>query len=89
MGKSRLALLKTITIPRLELSAAALAVKLNRMIQDELDMVIDKTIFGQIQRPFCSSLTTPPEDFTHLWQIAYQSSMTAPRQINGSMWNQN
>ena len=37
--------LKTITIPRLELSAAALAVKLNRMIQVELDMVIDKTVF--------------------------------------------
>ena len=37
--------LKTITIPRLELCAAALAVKLNRMIQVELDMVIDKTVF--------------------------------------------
>ena len=28
-----------------ELSATALAVKLNRMIQDELDMVINKTVF--------------------------------------------
>jgi hypothetical protein len=37
--------LKTVSISRLELSAAALAVKLNRMIQDELDLEIERTIF--------------------------------------------
>ena len=44
-AKSRLAPLKTIFIPRLELSAATLAVKVNRMIQDELDLKINRVLF--------------------------------------------
>ena len=40
MAKSRLAPLKTVTIPRLELSAAALAVKLDEFIRSELDFAV-------------------------------------------------
>ena len=36
MGKGRVALLKPITIPRLELAAAVLAVQINRMLEKEL-----------------------------------------------------
>ncbi|XP_035660814.1 uncharacterized protein LOC118405422 [Branchiostoma floridae] len=45
MGKARVAPLKAITIPRLELNAAVVAVRVNQMIQRELDIKIDKTFF--------------------------------------------
>ncbi|XP_053395609.1 uncharacterized protein LOC128555863 [Mercenaria mercenaria] len=45
MGKSRLAPIKSISIPRLELAAAVLAVKLYRLMKQELDLNIDKRYF--------------------------------------------
>ncbi|XP_074611044.1 uncharacterized protein LOC141865611 [Acropora palmata] len=45
MAKSRLAPLKAITIPRLELSAAVLAVRLDRMIRQEIRLPIKSLTF--------------------------------------------
>ena len=45
MGKSRVTPLKTVTIPRLELTAATLAVKVDRQIREELDLPIHRVIF--------------------------------------------
>lgn len=45
MGKSRVAPLKLLTIPRLELSAATLAVKLHKFISNELELPIHNTKF--------------------------------------------
>jgi len=45
MAKSRLAPLKSISIPRLELSAATVAVRLDKMIKQELELSMDKSVF--------------------------------------------
>ena len=44
-AKSRLAPMKRITIPRLELTAATLAVKIDGMLRRELEISIDKSVF--------------------------------------------
>lgn len=45
MAKSRLAPLKSISIPRLELSAATVAVRLDKMIRRELELSVDESVF--------------------------------------------
>ena len=45
MGKSRLAPIKAISIPRLELAAAVLAVKLYQLVSQELDLKVDGRYF--------------------------------------------
>ncbi|KAL9958369.1 hypothetical protein ACROYT_G035375 [Oculina patagonica] len=45
VGKSRLAHVKQMTIPRLELSAAVLAVKLDQTLREELELKIDESMF--------------------------------------------
>ena len=45
MGKSRLAPLKAVTIPRMELSAAVIATRLDQIIRSELDIEIDRSYF--------------------------------------------
>ncbi|XP_078698382.1 uncharacterized protein LOC144925949 [Branchiostoma floridae x Branchiostoma belcheri] len=44
-GKSRVAPLKKFTIPRMELNAAVVAVRVDQMIKRELDVKIDETYF--------------------------------------------
>jgi len=45
LGRSRVSLIKTVTIPRLELSAATLAIKLARMISKELEVEFCRTVY--------------------------------------------
>ena len=44
MGKSRVASLKTVTVPRLELTAATLAVKVNKQLREELPLPINDVV---------------------------------------------
>ena len=45
MGKSRVAPLKQVTIPRMELTAAMVSVKVDRMLKDELQVPLTDSIF--------------------------------------------
>ncbi|XP_015747609.1 PREDICTED: uncharacterized protein LOC107327381 [Acropora digitifera] len=45
MGKARLAPIREISIPRLELTAAVISVKLSHVIRDELDLTVNKVIY--------------------------------------------
>ena len=45
IGKSRLAHLKPMTVPRLELSAAVLAVQLDKSVREELDVPITQSTY--------------------------------------------
>ncbi|XP_022780505.1 uncharacterized protein LOC111321804 [Stylophora pistillata] len=45
MGKERLTPIREISIPRLELTAAVISVRLSKIIQEELDMTIDRVSY--------------------------------------------
>ncbi|XP_048039585.1 uncharacterized protein LOC125264365 [Megalobrama amblycephala] len=45
MGKSRMAPLKQTTIPRMELTAAVVAVKTDKMLKDELELELHESVF--------------------------------------------
>ncbi|XP_061177764.1 uncharacterized protein LOC133186549 [Saccostrea echinata] len=85
MGKSRVAPLKTMTIPRMELTAATLAVKLSKLVDEQLDFPKRKYISGQtVQQYFATSLT-PRLDSKPLSPIDLPSSTPIQLLINGIM----
>ena len=52
MEKARLAPLREISIPRLELTAAVISVKLSKIVKEDLDMKFTESTIGPIQLQF-------------------------------------
>ena len=69
MGKVRVAPLKFISIPRLELTAATLSVKISNLIREELQYSIDKTrnISGPTVKWCLDSYRMNQRDSKHIW----------------------
>eukprot|EP00794_Sanderia_malayensis_P014754 gene14754-biopygen11840 len=88
IGKSRLSPLKQMSIPRLELSAATLAVKFDQMIRTELDMEIDKSFFWTDSQAVLRYIHNETEDCRHLSPTNWQLYMTAQTQNNASLSTQ-
>ena len=63
MGKSRLSPLKTVTIPRLELSAALQATKLDKSIKKEIDIPINESVFWTDSTCFLSYIASTDKRF--------------------------
>jgi len=71
LGKARVVPLKSITIPRLELTAAVVAARVDVMLKSELQLELDESLFGRIVLQYLSILTTKTNDFKPLWQTEF------------------
>lgn len=63
MGKSRQTPQKSVTIPRLELSAAVVATRLNKMMQHELDVALEEEFFWTDSTCVLSYITNKEKRF--------------------------
>ena len=84
IGKSRLAPLKATTIPRLELSAAVVATKLDKMMRQELDISPDESIFWTDSTCVLSYTQNESRRSRLSLLTEYQRSMTPPNRPNGN-----
>lgn len=82
LGKTRLSPLETVTIPRLELTAAVLAVQLSRMVQSELQRTLDDVVFWTDSTSFLQYIRSEQRRF-HFFvanRVAKIRGVTRPSQ---------
>ena len=68
MAKSRLAPIKTLTMPRLELNAAIIGVKLFNLIIHEIDLSIEKVKFWSDSMLILQYIHDHLTDLKFVWQ---------------------
>ena len=84
MAKSRLAPIKQLSVPRLELCAAVVAVKLDIIIRRELELKLLLSTSGLTVKSSCHTFEASPSDFKYLKEIACLSSERIHHMSNGS-----
>ncbi|XP_062534704.1 uncharacterized protein LOC134203884 [Armigeres subalbatus] len=83
-AKSRVAPLKRLSIPRLELSAAVLAARLHAKILEALDMAISASYFWSDSSVTLEWLRSPP----HVWKTFIANRVSEIQTTtHGSQWN--
>lgn len=87
MGKLRQTPQKSVTIPHLELSAAVVASRWNRMMQHELDVAVDEEFFWTDSTYVLSYIVNKGKMFQTL-QTKFQQSMKDHDQTSGTMLTQ-
>lgn len=81
LGKARVAPLKQVTIPRLELTAAVLAVRVDAMLRAELQLPLENSCFWT-----GSTSEMRTGDFKPLWRTEYLPSEEQPMYTSGGMF---
>ena len=87
MGKSRVARLKFVSIPRLELTAATLSVKVSKLIREELQHSINKEYFWTDGQVVLGYLQNQSNSSKYLWQTGSRSSNNILMWVSGSMFH--
>ena len=87
MGKSRVAPLKSVTIPHLELTAAVCSVRISEQIHRELDYPVDQDFFWMTVKWFWATSTTRAGIFMYSYQTKSKRFKTAPAPPSGSTWS--
>ena len=87
MGKACVAPLKTVTIPRLELTAATVSVRVASMLKEELDYDGFQDFYWTVVRLSSGSSTMNLEDSKCMSQIECNSSVTTLHQTSGATWS--
>ena len=87
MGKARLAPIREISIPRLELTAAVASVRLSKIIREELDMTIDRVCYWSDSTSVLKCIDNESKRFhtfesNHLTVIRNGSKLSEWRYVN-------
>ena len=85
MAKSRLAPIKTLTMPRLELNAAIIGVKLFNLIIHEIDLSIEKVKFWSDSMLTLQYIHDHLTDLKFVWQTKYLRYLKGPQAMTGTL----
>ena len=88
MGKARVAPVKTVTIPRLELAAATVAVRLSAVVKKELEIPVDSVTFWTDNTTVLRYINNQTSRFKTYVANRVEQFLTYLPQVSGATWEQ-